>query len=102
MNAGHVEPALNFLIGVSDEVRREGRSRKGRETKSDTTRAVLLLFIDGNPGERIDVRKVGRKSEERKMKKDVFSYFCPTRKERGRKRKRRLLAIPAFQRGLKV
>lgn len=57
MNAGHVEPVLNFLIGVSDEGRREGRSRKGRETKSDTTRAVLLLFADKNPGERIDVGK---------------------------------------------
>jgi len=52
---------LNFLIGVSDEGRREGRSRKGSETKSDTTRVVLLLFTDENPGERIDVGKWEKK-----------------------------------------
>lgn len=77
MNAGHVEPALNFLIGVSDEIRREERSRKGREIKSATTRSVLLLFIDKNSDERIDVRNPGRKNEERKI---FFLIFVPGKK----------------------
>lgn len=48
-NAGHAEQALNFLISVSDEGRREGRSRKGRE-KQRVAQTALLFRADENPG----------------------------------------------------
>lgn len=77
-NAGHAEQALNFLIGVSDEGRREGRSRKGRE-KQRVARIALLLCADENPVYSLvnQCEKDGKEKikKERWKKVLLMSYF---------------------------
>lgn len=82
MNAGHVEPALNFLIGVSDEGRREGRSRKGRETKNDYDKSCFIA----SSLTRIPARVDAEKWEEKTMRKErYFSSFLYYEERDGKK-----------------
>jgi len=76
-NAGHAEQALNFLIGVSDEGRREGRSRKEGREKQRVAQTVLLLRWEFWLENRCEKGRK-EKMEEKRWKRHIsiiFIYF---------------------------